>query len=265
MLPPALLARGSTRVVSERLKRCTVGTGAGVLFSAMVWIGGMAGCASTAASTSVTSGAQIRRPTLVKHEPCDLNASDARRQDVNGDGRSDITASGNCRAYDLNFDGKVDSWAYLDAQGKVRRYELDFDRDGAVDEIQLYSNGQLTEKQRCSVLRKRLDTWQTYQGGKLVRTERDANGDGIVDQWWDYPTPGCPVIRSDLDRDGKPDPDSAVDYCKETGYTPPERGATATGTSPSFERAGSTPQEVQGDGANAPEIAAPPPASENKP
>jgi hypothetical protein len=234
------------------------------MLSVSTWT--LTGCASTSASTELQNGGQgIRRPTLVTHEPCDLNASDARRRDVNGDGRADITASSTCRAYDLNFDGKVDSWVYLDAQGKVRRRELDFDRDGGLDEIQLYKNGELVEKQRCTVLRNRLDTWQMYQGTKLVRTERDADGDGIVDQWWDYPTPGCPVIRSDLERQGKPDPDSAVDYCKETGYRPPERGAAATGKSPSFERAGATPQEVQNSAAQESKTPAPPPVSEEKP
>ncbi|MBN1611991.1 MAG: hypothetical protein JW940_35495 [Polyangiaceae bacterium] len=232
------------------------------------WPAGLGGCASTAATASVHNGGEgAKKATLVMHEPCDLNASDAQRRDANGDGRADIIATGKCRAYDLNFDGKVDSWAYLDDQSRVRRYELDFDRDGSLDEIQLYQNGELIEKQRCTARRNRLDTWDKYQRGKLVRTERDANGDGIVDQWWEYPTPGCPVIRSDLDRDGKPDPDTAVDYCKETGYTPPERGgSSAAGTSPSFERAGSTPQEVQNQAAQGPESASPPPkANEKKP
>jgi hypothetical protein len=232
------------------------------------WPAALAGCASGRATAPLHNGGDgVKKVTLVTHEPCDLNASDAQRQDVNGDGRADIIATGKCRAYDLNFDGKVDVWVYLDDQGKVRRRELGFDRDGSLTEIQLYKNGELVEKQRCSVLRNRLDTWEKYQGAKLVRTERDSNGDGIVDQWWDYPTPGCPVIRSDLDRDGTPDPDSAVDYCKETGYTPPERGGTTTGTSPSFERAGSTPQEVQNQSAQVPETPAPPPgqANEKKP
>jgi hypothetical protein len=236
-----------------------------VSLSLCAWPAVLAGCASTAATAPLHNGGEgVKKATLATHEPCDLNASDARRQDANGDGRADIIATGECRAYDLNFDGKVDSWAYLDAQGKVRRYELDFDRDGSLDEIQLYQNGELVEKQRCTALRNRLDTWDKYEGGKLVRTERDASGDGIVDQWWDYPTPGCPVIRSDLDHDGKPDPDSAVDYCKETGYTPPERGGSASGTSPSFERAGTTPQEVQNQAAQAPERPAPPPATEHE-
>ena len=53
------------------------------------------------------------------------------------------------------------------------------------------------------------------------------------------------MIRSDIDRDGKPDPDTAVDYCKETGYVPPERSAMKGTASPSFERPGSAPVEVE--------------------
>ena len=32
---------------------------------------------------------------------------------------------------------------------------------------------------------------------------------------------GCPVIHVDADKDGRPDPGGSIDYCKETGFTPP--------------------------------------------
>jgi hypothetical protein len=50
----------------------------------------------------------------------------------------------------------------------------------------------------------------------LVREERDTSGDGIVRQWWTFPQPGnlkCAVVVSDLDGNGKPEPESRVDLC----------------------------------------------------
>ncbi|HEY3235339.1 MAG TPA: hypothetical protein VGJ84_11545, partial [Polyangiaceae bacterium] len=80
--------------------------------------------------------------------------------------------------------------------------------------------------------------------GKLARTERDANSDGVVDQWWEYPTPDCPVIHTDTTGDGRPDPGASVDYCKETGYLPP----VLTSSQPAqrtFDRPGSLPTQVE--------------------
>jgi len=118
-------------------------------------------------------------------------------------------------------------WTYLDASGKLRRREYDYDRDGNIDEIQLFKAGDLAEKHRASTPAKRLDTWEFYAAGRLVRAERDSDGDGRVDQWWDYKTPDCPVIRADTDGNGEPDPKSEVDYCKESGYKPPEQAVPA--------------------------------------
>jgi hypothetical protein len=47
-----------------------------------------------------------------------------------------------------------------------------------------------------------------------------------------------------VNNDGKPDPGATVDYCKETGYVPPERQGPAAPQSPDFNRGLSTPTEV---------------------
>lgn len=202
------------------------------------------GAVSTAGPASPEAGGVTRRDTAIVHEECNLKASGSELHDANGDGRADITVvrSGGrevCRAVDLNFDGKIDVFIYVDAQGKVRRRESDYDRDGRVDEIAVFRAGALAELQRASTLRGKLDTWQFYQAGKLSRTERDSDGDGIIDQWWEYPgVPECPMIHADTNGDGRPDPGSTVDYCKETGYVPPDRQGAQKAAGPSFERAG---------------------------
>jgi len=168
------------------------------------------------------------RDTEIRHQACDIASSHAQATDANGDGRVDLTMVMDggrevCRAADLDFDGRVDVWTYFDASGNVSRREFDFDRDGAIDEIQLFAGGQVVEKQRASTLSHHLDTWEKYAGGRIISAERDSNGDGRVDQWWDYKTADCPVIHSDIDGNGQPDPNSSIDYCKETNYKPPDQ------------------------------------------
>src|SRR6186713_3543188 len=115
----------------------------------------LGGCAGS--SGKVDSAADIGgpRPTEIIHEDCDVAAAGAERMDANGDGVADVTSvkSGNqvsCQAFDLNFDGKVDSWVYFEANGQVRRRESDYDRDGRIDEIAVFSAGVLSEKHRAT-------------------------------------------------------------------------------------------------------------------
>jgi len=81
----------------------------------------------------------------------------------------------------------------------------------------------------------KLDTWEEYQGGRLAKTERDSDGDGVIDEWWEFNRPDqptCAIVVSDRNADGQPDPNTAVDMCGE-GYkapTEPKADATATAT-----------------------------------
>ena len=128
----------------------------------------------------------------------------------------------------------------------MTRRETDYDRDGRIDEISKYKNGVLVEKDRATTLGGKLDTWEHYKDGRLVSAERDSDGDGVVDQWWEYPQGGksdCPVIHSDINGDGRPDPGSSVDVCKDAGYVPPER-STHQVKSPNFKGPGAVPTEL---------------------
>lgn len=213
-----------------------------------LWLLAVVGCSGSTAAGASTGGV-TKRDTTIRHEECDT-AGAAEKIDVNNDSRPDIfiVRKGGvekCRAIDLNFDGVIDAYAYYDDAGRLRRREYDYDRDGQIDEIATYSNGVLTAKDQATSTQRRLDTWDFYQNGVLVRSERDSNGDGIIDQWWEYAKPGCPLIHSDVNNDGKPDPGATVDYCKETGYVPPERQGPAAPQSPDFNQGLSTPTELE--------------------
>ncbi|HWA71224.1 MAG TPA: hypothetical protein VG937_02765 [Polyangiaceae bacterium] len=206
------------------------------------------GCSSSKPAENASPTAP--RDTRIVHEDCPIDSNSAERFDANADGKADVVVvrDGNrdkCRATDLNFDGNMDSFVYFDLEGKIRRRETDYDRDGRVDEISTYRGGVIVEKLRATMLANKVDTWEYYEAGKLARSQRDSDGDDVVDQWWEYPTAGCPVIHADVNNDGRPDVGASVDYCKETGYVPPERQDFRQTESPNFQQTGSLPTELE--------------------
>ena len=213
------------------------------LFLGLVVVVFQQGCSGQRDARSADGGVVVEKDTEIVHEECDVAASSSERLDANGDGKADVTIvrTGNrelCRALDLNFDGIADSWVYLEDNGvDTRRRERDYDRDGRIDEITLFKKGVIVEKRLATLMTNKLDTWEHYLDGRLAQTERDSDGDRLVDQWWEYRKPGCPMIHADANRDGRPDPEVSVDYCKETGYVPPERN-DGRPIGPTFEQTG---------------------------
>lgn len=201
----------------------SVGAGIRVLSVVAAILTGACGGSTRPVEAPTAAGDVTRRDTTIVHEPCAIDGSNATTRDVNRDGKPDLITvreggKPTCRWVDLNFDGVVDVWVYYDGNGQVRRRETDFDRDGRVDEIETRQAGQIVSRERATTLAGKLDTWQFFKGGVLVRGERDANGDGIVDQWWEYSDaahPECAVVHSDTDGDGRPDPGATVDICGE--------------------------------------------------
>ena len=215
-----------------------------------------------------TKTADDKHRMEIEHEACDIDGGSSKKTDVNGDGRPDLwrVMAGNrevCRAIDPNFDGVKDAFIYYDESGKERRRESDFDRDGRPDEVQVLVNGVVVSKERETNFDSKLDTWETYVGGRLAKAERDSDADGIVDEWWEFnrpDNPDCAVVVKDHNADGKPDPDSAVDTCGESYKAPPGPTATIPTAAPSGTAPGSF-----GTSSPPPSASAPPAPSASAP
>ena len=190
--------------------------GMALLFAAC--LGGCAG--GNGQADGAKTPALEKRDVELEHEDCDLDSSSAKAIDANSDGRPDLVSvfSGGreiCRAADINMDTVVDVFIYYDDAGRERRRESGFDRDTRPDEIGYYEGGVLVRKERETNNDAKIDTWSYYEGGKLVREERDSTGDGYVDQWWTYANPDCAKVVSDGDGDGKPEADSEIEICRQ--------------------------------------------------
>lgn len=189
----------------------------------------------------------FERETEMKHEACDGAAAGNERIDVNGDGRPNIVkvmkgGRETCRILDLNLDGAIDAYVYYDEAGLERRREFDFDRDGRVDEIVNLRGGMIVLKERETNFDNQLDTWDYYESGRLVKRERDSDGDGVIDQWWTFNNPTdvrCAAVAFDRNYDGLPDPSGVLDVCAEArqrGFVAPTVLSAKPATSSSAAR-----------------------------
>jgi hypothetical protein len=227
-------------------------------------------CNGNKPDPNAPNAALEQRDTEMKHEPCDLEGG--KGLDANGDGRPDIVQvfSGQrerCRAVDINMDTVIDRFVYFDDAGNKRRVESGFDRDTRPDEIAYYEGGQLVRKERETNNDQRIDTWSYFEGGRVVREERDSTGDGFIDQWWQFNRPDqpeCALVVTDGDGDGKPDEDSQIDTCadEQQSFAPKpapkkeeddEEGEDAAPEGGASPEGGPSPDEGNSDGAPASE------------
>lgn len=112
---------------------------------------------------------------------------------------------------DLNKNGTIDSWTYMDGTA-IDRIEIDKDENGKIDRWEHYVNNKLVKVGTSSRGDGVEDEW-AFPGpdGALEHVETDTDRDGKVDKWETYqasPTAGAaPVLRSvsmDPDSSGRP-------------------------------------------------------------
>jgi hypothetical protein len=101
---------------------------------------------------------------------------------------------------DRNGDGKPDEWLYS-ANGRPVTDALDDDFDGRVDRIQHFdSKGRLVSSDEDLNGDGVMETTSIYEDGQLVRRRTDSNGDGQADTWSFYKN--NELIRTEIDKNG---------------------------------------------------------------
>ncbi|HTO52706.1 MAG TPA: hypothetical protein VMR50_04900 [Myxococcota bacterium] len=103
-------------------------------------------------------------------------------------------------ARDRNGDGKPDEWLYT-VNGRPVTDALDDDFDGRVDRIQHYdSKGRLVSSDEDLNGDGVMETTSIYEDGQLVRRRTDSNGDGQADTWSFYKD--NELLRTEIDKNG---------------------------------------------------------------
>jgi hypothetical protein len=88
---------------------------------------------------------------------------------------------------DSRGDGFVDDVVYFNEKGQKVREELDFNRDGRMDDFLYYQDGVLAREEIDSHFDGRIDLRiYLYRGIYVQRYERDTDGDGVPDVVKDF-------------------------------------------------------------------------------
>ena len=101
---------------------------------------------------------------------------------------------------DADEDGKIEKWEYHGEDGKVARVGISREKNGKpdawtyVDAAGVVTRGEFSSEQDET----KIDRWEWYENGALVRSEEDASGDGKVDKWTTY-GPGGVLLTVMLD------------------------------------------------------------------
>jgi|SRR5262245_38328 len=108
---------------------------------------------------------------------------------------------------DLDEDGKIDRWEYYDDKGNLTKVGFSRKKDGRADAWAFSGPDGKVERIEISSTadEKKIDRWEHYENGVLVRAEEDTNGDGRPDKWETYEGGSVKTASMDEDGDGKPD------------------------------------------------------------
>ena len=108
---------------------------------------------------------------------------------------------------DADEDGKIEKWEYHGDDGTVIKVALSREKNGKAD-IWMYpgpdrtlARAEISSEQDES----KIDRWEWYEGEQLVRAEEDASGDGVVDKWETHRGGSLATMMLDEDYDGSPD------------------------------------------------------------
>lgn len=136
------------------------------------------------------------------------------KEDLNQDGAVDVRKlyiqKGDekilvCRESDLNYDGVLDIYQFMDDTGETRRDEVDLDFDGSIDVVSHWSNGKVFKQELDQNSDGIVDTIRYLKDGSINRIEGDMDQNGHIDYWEYYADGQLQRIGYDVNGDGKAD------------------------------------------------------------
>jgi hypothetical protein len=117
---------------------------------------------------------------------------------------------------DTDRNGKVDTWTYMDG-ARIERIEIDRDENGALDRWEYYLDNRLEKIGTSTRGDGVVDEWAFQNAaGLLARVETDTDRDGRIDRWQSFEAPragAAPILRIvELDPDPSGHPTRRLRY-----------------------------------------------------
>ncbi|HHP7235462.1 MAG TPA: hypothetical protein ACFCUC_12590 [Desulfobacterales bacterium] len=137
-------------------------------------------------------------------------------RDTTGDGRVNIRQRFRSekpyeQTADWNGDGQIDQAIRFDEQGRSVESRHDLDRDGRLETIRHYRNGELDRQEGFISGRSKPDVVTEFAEGHAVSEQRDTNADGAFDVLVQM-SKGRPISKEeDTNHDGRMDRFTAYD------------------------------------------------------
>ena len=132
--------------------------------------------------------------------------------DMNKDGRIDTWAQMDgarpvLSRIDRNQDGKIDRWEYYDEEGQLLKVGFSRADNGSVDAWAFSGpDGKIVRIEVSSTANEdEIDRWEYYAAGAIVKAEEDTDRDGRPDKWETYASGAVSSASFDENRDGQPD------------------------------------------------------------
>jgi hypothetical protein len=110
-----------------------------------------------------------------------------------------------CREIDTNLDGVKDVMRTFNDKGESLREEADADYDGRIDTWITFNKGRLQQVALDQDRDGRPEKWEYYLNGELSRIQRDTNRDNKPDVWEFYQRGQLERMGVDVDHDGHVD------------------------------------------------------------
>jgi len=110
-----------------------------------------------------------------------------------------------CREVDTNLDGAKDVVRTYNERGEALNETADTDFDGKIDTWVTFNRGKIASVAVDRTKNGKPDETRVYMGGKLSRVQRDGNDDGKTDEWEVYDEGKLQRAGVDLDHDGRVD------------------------------------------------------------